>query len=409
MDVVSSYRTQAYLDYFYKYGVRPTLITHRWEVEQNGAWKYHQDNEEVLKIENPSHTIFRLPRPRSQKPKNKFLSKLHTAWHLLVGNIDIELIQSYKVFKKFLFNHLNENTYDAVLAIYHPHYGLKLAYEIHQKFGLPYVLDFRDLWNNEIVTKRYWPSITQKMIDLTIRRHWRKWLKSSLYFSSTSQLWNHYLADLSRQEGIIVRNGYENLFIAEAREQKDGVFRLTYFGRIYREQNLQPIIEGINLFLARKPDAEFVVELIGIKSVVGFNGAHEFEKLIRKENLSIRPSMPKRELLAYCLEFSTMFILPNFIEDNGQFKVKLYDYVALGKPTLACPDNSSDSIAMLKEVHGGFLASTKEEVCEHIRSQYEVFKQLGYLPFRPAEEELRKYSREYQVRIQAERLKQDVA
>lgn len=44
MDVVSSYRAKAYCDHFVSYGVYPILVTHRWEQDESGKWKYHDDD-----------------------------------------------------------------------------------------------------------------------------------------------------------------------------------------------------------------------------------------------------------------------------------------------------------------------------------------------------------------------------
>jgi ATP-dependent Lon protease len=49
----------------------------------------------------------------------------------------------------------------------------------NEKFNLPYILDYRDLWNNRIININYRPNITEKIQDDVSAYWWKKWSKKA--------------------------------------------------------------------------------------------------------------------------------------------------------------------------------------------------------------------------------------
>ncbi len=194
MDVVASHRAASYCRYFSEYGILPTLLTYRWELNIESNWQFHSIDDSIIKEENQNYSTIRLPRLKAKKI-NGLLSKFYTIFHYLVGNLDVENYYLYKQAKNYLYRHLETNHYDFVIAIYSPHFDLKLAFDINQKFGIAYILDFRDLWDNQIVTSSYWPSLKQKILNIVVSYYWRKWLKRATMFTSTSEIWINYLVN----------------------------------------------------------------------------------------------------------------------------------------------------------------------------------------------------------------------
>src|SRR5687767_1969316 len=115
MDVVSSYRTKGYCDHLFSFGVRPTLLTHRWDKTDNGFQRHGR--QDAVTIEETEHcTIIRLPYPGRRRSR----SVLQTFWSYVTGNLDVEILESYKIFKRYLLDHLQHNSYDVLIAIYNP-------------------------------------------------------------------------------------------------------------------------------------------------------------------------------------------------------------------------------------------------------------------------------------------------
>tara|TARA_R110002012_G_scaffold114079_2_gene260435 strand:+ start:39630 stop:40886 length:1257 start_codon:yes stop_codon:yes gene_type:complete len=376
LDVVASYRTKAFCDYLKENDVLPTLVTHRWEKEYKNEWKYHKSNEKELYEFNGNYNIIRLPRPNETVKSN---SSLVTLSYWLKGEFDLHLSNSYKVFKNFLFQHLKNNRYDAILAIFSPHFHLKLAYEIHKKFKIPYILDFRDLWDNQVVTKSYKPTLKKDIQDRIIQYYWKRWLGKSMYFSTTSEKWLKLLENLTPVKGIKVRNGHEISEIS-TKKFKTNKFRVAYFGRIYQYQNLKVIIEGINLFIKQyNPKNNFEICLIGIKSVDQFSGSDIFKSLISKEFIKEYDYIPKKELIDFSLKKVSTFILPNLNEDNGSFFVKLFDFISIGRAVILAPKNGSENDLVLGQIKRGLITSSPNEIAEYLGKKFLEFKSSGVI------------------------------
>lgn len=404
MDVVSSYRTKAYCDHLLTFGIRPTLLTHRWEKE-SGQFIVHGPDERELVEENETCTIIRLPNPDS-KPSP---SRSQTIWSYLNGDLDTGLVNSYRVFRNFLSHHLLGRKYHLIIGIYNPHFHLKLAHDCWRQFKIPYVLDFRDLWNNEIVTQSYQPGLKEGIINFMISRFWRKWIRGSEFFSATGETWKNYLSELSGKEGIVVRNGFDafpdiSQGNVKARTHK---FKIIHFGRMYEGQNVDVFIDGFRAFAKCHSPSDVLFEVVGLKRVAGVNYQEKLKKSFGNY-VSFVPYMPKSQLIQYCAENASLFFFPNFKEENGQFPVKLYDYISMGRNILVAPAGGEIGDFVLK-VGAGVVLNKPEAVTRYLERSYQEFKASGTLQYGLDLKQLSGYSRREQVRIMAEKIHEILA
>lgn len=399
MDVVSSYRVKAYCDHLVSFGIRPTLLTHRWE-KVNDRFLIHRADDKVIVEENKECTIIRLPYPG----KNYSQTSIYTLWSYLHSDLDVGLADSYKIFKDFLWSHLKEKKYKAIIAIYNPHYHLKLAYECWRKFNIPYVLDFRDLWDNEIISKSYRPDFKKRIINSLIRRAWKKWINHGLFFSTTSHKWILYLSRLSGKDGIVVRNGFDYLPSEKKTKstQPVGKFKIIHFGRIYKDQNLDVFIEGFRSFANSLSSEEVALEIVGLKKVSGVDYREKLENDLG-DYVTFVPYMPRQALISYCREQAALFLFPNFREDNGQFAVKVYDYMLMGKNIVVTPGGGEIS-EVVSRANVGVVLDKPGEVAAYLQRAYDQFKKFASVPFYGDEEIIDQYSREKQVKVMAEKI-----
>ena len=398
LDVVSSYRAKAYCDHLSSHGILPTLLTHRWE-EQNGKYLIHDRNSSPIVQQYPNHCVIRLPYPGNIKSK----SLVHTMASYLQGNIEVDLEPSYRVFKTFLSQHLREEKYDLIVSIFNPHFHLKLAYEVWKKFRIPYVLDFRDLWDNSIVTKTYHPSIKKKLLDTIIAYWWKRWIKKSLFFCTTGNKWKLFLENLTHKEGLVVRNGFEtNLKVHGNEVIHSKKFKVIHFGRIYVDQDVDPFIAGFRLFASAHPPNAVGIEIIGLKETKG----KDYQTVLKSglgSYVTFIPYMSKKDLMKYCEQEASLFFFPNFKEDNGQFSVKLYDYMALKKNIIVAPSGGEIG-HIISETKTGVVLSTAQEVRHYLDSAYNSIQTEGTVPLQSSDFLVNQYSREHQVRIFAARI-----
>ncbi len=174
MNVIASQRALGYANHFKKFGYYPTIITHQWEKSlQEQFCEPNEILQKTIKEENENYTVYKMP--IGQFKRGKFLKRIEKSllnkfgillsW--VFGHLDTrgELLNNKLTERHFLKKHLKENQYDVVIGIFSPHYHLSNCAWLYKKFNIPYVLDFRDLWNNRIIHKKYNPNFTEKTQD----------------------------------------------------------------------------------------------------------------------------------------------------------------------------------------------------------------------------------------------------
>ena len=137
--------------------------------------------------------------------------------------------------------------YDVILGIFSPHHHVRLCYEIYEKFKIPYIIDFRDLWDNRIIHSRYKPNLKERIQDFLVAWYWQKWLSKGLFFTITSEPWKRKLANITEAKGFVITNGFEEKEFPQL-EQNSKVFRIVYIGSLYYQQNLDIFLEGVKNF-----------------------------------------------------------------------------------------------------------------------------------------------------------------
>jgi glycosyltransferase involved in cell wall biosynthesis len=398
MDVVASYRAKSFCDHFVSVDIFPTLVTHRWERDDAGKWIFHRDSDVVVETRQ-NCTIIRVPRQHSTRKK---FGKIQTLFNFLTGNIDGELISSYRSFRKFLLDYLTTEAFDALLVIYSPHFQMKLAHELKRKFGLPYITDFRDLWDNQVITRSYHPTLKKKLIDGMVRYWWKRWIKDAEFFTTTGETWRRFLENLSGRPGYVIRNGFESELISTTRAvAKPREFVITHFGRLYPTQDVVVFLEGYKQFLQQEGTHGIKLEIIGNKPLNGIKIEEITEKL-PAYSVAVIPYQRKEDLLEYCRNCTSVFWMPGFKEDNGQFPVKVYDYLLLRKNILFAPGNASDVQQVIMDSRAGAVCNTPQEVCAQLHLWYSEYKIHGFLPCNSNVTVIQQFTRMNQVRILAE-------
>jgi glycosyltransferase involved in cell wall biosynthesis len=264
-------------------------------------------------------------------------------------------------------------------------------------------LDFRDLWDNQVVTTSYKPTFKKNIQDQLVKYHWKKWLRGSDFFTTTSSKWTDYLEQMSNNKGFVIPNGHEIREVNHPQVQNE--FKLTYFGRIYPNQNLELLIEGIKRFIKTEQPAKFKLLLIGIKKTADFDGLQLITDTIDSRYIKIIDYLPKEQLLEYCRNESSMFFLPSFKEDNGQFMVKLYDFIALGKPVIIAPKVNSDMEYVVEKSNAGVTADGEDAIASYLGKQYKHFLKMGYAKSDLKSKLIMQYHRQNQIKKMADFIK----
>ncbi|MEM0939660.1 MAG: hypothetical protein AAGI25_07705 [Bacteroidota bacterium] len=407
LDVIASYRANAYLKHLKKFGFEPTLLTHFLGMDSD----HH-----ALREEYNYGTIIRIPFEKSLVSrffefleKIPYLNKASILLRWASGYLDSDpkAIRSYEAMKNYCFKQVDFKEYHLVVGIFSPHHHLRICYKIHRRYKIPYVLDFRDLWNNRVIHNYYIPNQIEKIQDALTKRYWKKWLSKASFFTITSEAWKNKIQEFTSTKGYIITNGYD----AEAFENFDMVgsnseFVLLYAGTLYEHQRLDIFLQGCHSFIENHQPDKFKVKFIGSDrpvmvrcKVSGFMYQPK-KRILDKLNSNyceVIRRIPKVELFKE-MEHSQLLLFPGFPDAPGTHTGKIFDYLGARRNILMVGDDHDVVGNMIRETNAGVIKNTPNGVSEYLISIYNQWMEIKTTAYSGNVAAIYQYSRENQVR-----------
>ncbi|MEP0984475.1 hypothetical protein [Ekhidna sp.] len=405
-DIIASYRSNAYLRFLKNLNYEPTLLTHFLGMEERNEVCIEQnDYGKVIRIPIRSS---RLGKITSYLETKKLLNKISIFVRWMMGFLDSnpDAINSYFSLKSHCISELDLKQYDLVLGIFSPHHHLRLCYNLHKRFGISYVLDFRDLWHNRIMAKHYSPTSLEKVNDTFSSLYWKKWLSKALFFTITSEPWKKRLSELTQTQGYVIMNGYESAKIS-ASATYDDQFVILHAGSLYEHQQIEIFLEGARKFIQDYQVNDIKIKFIGGDRTGGLSGnkygfmiepVRRVRNFLEKSHCDITHRIDKSDIL---LEMSKSHLLLFFGHSkvSGWYSGKIFDYLAARRNILVVPNDNDVVEELIVNTQSGQIADTPEEVYNYLKSAYFEWRESGSLTYCGVEKELVKYSRESQISI----------
>lgn len=395
LNVIASQRAAAFAKHLPTMGHEVTVITLDWEVlAPNVHSVVHGEGFRQAAYGDATVHYLKTPQPIEET----WPGKMGIIRNWAQGNFEGNAGKAYyTLFRNHMRSLLQREKHDLLMGIFSPHHHLKLCYEMHQEFGIPYHLDFRDLWSNRIAMEGYSPSPVEKVQDAFIRKHWKKWLDSAARFSITSAPWRNYLNQLTTTEGVVLRNGFEPDEFEQVAPVAFQRFTVAYTGSIYLSQQLEVFLEGFAQFCEVHPTAQVLFLGSEVASEGGDPTARHTDlrglvsSFLNEENFTITPRQSREKALGTMLGADVLLFCA-IAELSGWYSGKFLEYLGSGTPILLCPPDRDVLIEAIAHTKSGLIASTPEDVV----SQLNQIKD-GDIPLRD-ENAVLEYSREAQIR-----------
>ena len=415
-NIIAARRSEAYANHFHKFGIFPTIITDRYEKEydKNSGWTYknHTKKDKPVIEDFETHKVIRLPRVVNTLQKFQFaiqkvpvLSSLFTFLLNLTGHFEMHMLGHYYKYRSFLTEHLRNSNYNMILAIDSPHYHVKLAAYLYKKFKIPFVCDFRDLYDNSILNKDYKPPFKIRLRNSLKKKYFRKWLGKSTFITAASKPWAKYYSSLSGRPGCEITNGYEPL--ENIYNRPNDKFIISHTGRLYQNQDWSIFSKGVRMFIERQKPDNFKVIFAGVRK-----DAENIIKYIKHdipmEYIEALGWIERKQIEE--LQINTSVFFGSYLQGTkGHYPGKVFEYLGARKPVLYTPGDNGDVIdVLLNKTKAGNTANTPEEVCNFVTQKYNEWLQYGEVKYEGVEEEIIKYSRESQVKRMSEIIKSHV-
>lgn len=409
MNVIASQRALGYANHFKKFGFEPTIVTYDWSKKQTEQYCLPSEFEEKTILEdNESYKVYRLPILRHRR--SRFLGWLEKsrlnkvgiliAW--LFGHLDTTaLLLDYKLSeRRFLKKHLSENKYDVMMGIFSPHFHLSNCSWAGKKFGVKYVLDYRDLWSNHLIIKNYKFDSTMRLKIKVFNFYWKKWGIMSSLQSITSIPWLNKLREITQKSGVVITNGFEKELVeSKSSELIDSkVFTIAHTGTIYPEQEFEFILKGINEFFSSVENANCIVLFIGLNKGgdKGKNG-ELISKYLTPEQYTITKRIP-RENVIFIQQNANLLIFPTTVIIPGTYSGKIFEYVNSGVDIITGPRDLNAVCDLITKTNSGHVCNTTNEIKQVILNHYDNWREGKEVRLSSFKEIVFEYSRESQTR-----------
>lgn len=368
LQVTASARAAAWAKYLPMHGIDVTVLTYDWpgQHDDSGAAR-------VIRLpagRMPDHT--RLPLPW----RIPLVSKAATVLAYRSGNFDYHAAEQAQTMWRYIEEHLQRKDYDLVLGIYNPHFHLRHAAEIERRFGIPFVIDFRDLFNNRIATSRSDQPYRLNYLERLVLRSWKRWMHRAAGFTSVSTPLTEVLSNWFNCKGETVMNGYDPGSFPDVQPPQTP-FTTLHSGTLYTTQDLQPFLEGYAAFARGKSD--LLLEFRGVTAVMYQRIEDAMNQYAPEVVYALHPR-GSREANLHALRASHVLFFPGHRNVRGMYSSKVFEFLASERPLLLAPDDDDVLADLLRPFEGCSLHPDSASVTSTLEMWYMRYREAPHPP-----------------------------
>lgn len=279
-------------------------------------------------------------------------------------------------------------SFDAILSSSPFPTSHRIAHQLQQETGLPWLADFRDTWTDNPLYD--FPAIRKRLEQRLEKRT----LKTASALITVSEAYADQLRRTHGRDVLVIPNG----FTFEPSENGEGIlserFRIAYTGTIYTEKQdpekfllalAQLIVEGVidqrdvevHFFGRRDHWLNSRIATHGLENVVSQRGTVSRFDAVAEQR--------KAQLL--------LFLNWEDRDNKGLSHLKLYEYLAAGRPILATGGHGDDaSRNILTHTNTGYFASTVADIKLALSMAYRQYRDDGRVAYGGRAEAISEYS-----------------
>ncbi|MGE0637172.1 MAG: hypothetical protein AB7G44_15605 [Bacteroidia bacterium] len=411
---IGAQRPASFFKHLPKYGFHPIIITRKWKENITTQTEYFEaDRGEEETTENDFSTLIRLP--EKQSLKNRLIAKHGINKYVFLR----KAISFTEVFFKWLFpvtddkyyickranEYLQKNKVNFILVTGEPFILFKYAYSLSKEFNIPMLIDYRDGWT----TNHTINASPINRLRLTFESLFeKKYLKHALIYSSVSEGVINEIEKKYKVPAIkkfLLKNGAETDEFKTISRNDNKTFNLVYSGTLYDSSPVVELLKGIEQFIAKSKPENLSIKFIGIR-LRPCKHISTIEKFTAKysSQVEIIDSLPHEQLVHYLVNASVLLLLLMKSQKKGIIGGKTYEYAATRNPILVVQEEPTKVTPFFQGRDIQTFAFTSDEVAKEIENYYTKFQQGISIQTSITDDELFSISREYQVKLLAEKL-----
>jgi len=311
----------------------------------------------------------------SETGKPKFTQKLGV-W--IRGNFFIPDARCFWIRPsvKHLSEYLNQHPVDVIISTGPPHTMHMIALGVKNRFGIPWIADFRDPWTN---IDFYKDLMLTKLADWRHHSMERRVVRHADYVVTvTKQDRDDYLR-LGARKAITITNGYDDDDFKVDNVVLDGQFTLSHVGTIPPSRNPEVLWQAISS-LVRK-DAEFASDFqLRLVGKVDISVRQMIAKYGLEANVTFIDYLPHAEAVRQQMQSRALLLLVNNTPNaKGILTGKFFEYLATNRPVVAIGPTDGEVAAVLQSTGAGTCSdfTDAQSLAASIETLYRQFKTDG--------------------------------
>jgi glycosyltransferase involved in cell wall biosynthesis len=255
--------------------------------------------------------------------------------------------------KKFV-KKLDFKKYDAVMASYGPEDAVHIAYYIHRKTHLPFILDYRDLWYDNLYAK--WTPIDK----LIIHRLEKRIVDSTILLTAATDGVRKQIEKRYGIPGNVIYNGFfDDAFDTPAAGENNGSrISFCYTGSLYG--GIQPIHILFPL-LAHNPSYHLHIAVLDEIDYYYVNDL--VKKYAVDDQVHCYPNLSNSQAVSLQQQANILLYL-NRMDGSATcvLAVKLFEYMKTGKFILGIGHSEDEAKVLFRKYHLGAYVTSSEDL-----------------------------------------------
>ena len=285
---------------------------------------------------------------------------------------------------------LAKDNIDMILSTYNPSLPHLIASRLHQKTGIPWIAEFRDLWSLNPFARKTQP------FQFSKERWEKRIMKSCDLLVTVSEPLAKDLAVFHSKKVMVIPNGFDE------EDYKENVsltskFTITFTGKIYDPHlDPTPLVEALDELKRKGIISSDDVELRFFGKFIYDIPSRLAKKHCLEDIIKTYDFVPFKESINRQQE-STVLLVSVWIDPRGEgiHSAKFFEYLGAGRPILAIAPKGGEIDKLLQESGTGIVANKANEIEEILVKWLGEFKRFGNILsyYNPNSEVIRRLSR----------------
>ncbi len=318
-------RTAKHVKYLPQFGWQPVVLTGpmpRRGLKDPTLWEDFTEAPQVLRTRAPLLPAALPWRVRNALTRWLLVNDEQAGWYPFALAAASDLIRRERI--------------DAIYTTSAPYTAHLVGLRLRQRFGLPWIADFRDPWADNAVIKP--PTAWH-------RQRIRRWEERVISAASRVTVVSEPMAQALRvaypstepQRFLVLPNGFDpdDFAQVEPAGRQEGRMSIVYSGSFYGQRSSQPFLRALHNVLERGelPRSAIHVRLVGN---IGQATPDQVRALALSDVVQITGYVAHRQSIAYVLGADVLLlVVATGPGSAGMLTGKIFEYLAARRPILA--------------------------------------------------------------------------